>query len=156
MSSLLRLIEVSLRNFQKVERVIEDSKSMKTLMRICEIWRDRGCYQPSQTAKFLAILSGNAPTALDELLLPDLVSRPAAEELQKSKNPLIKALLASEENDSTDGLKADRVELLKNNIMALVEQTDAEQVVAVTGKANPKTPNDLVVKYQLIVKKAIK
>ena len=64
----------------------------------------------------MAILSGNAPTALDELLLPDLVSRPAAEELQKSKNPLIKALLASEENDSTDGLKADRVELLKNNI----------------------------------------
>eukprot|EP00944_MAST-04C_sp_MAST-4C-sp1_P008127 g8127.t1 len=118
---------------------------MKTLMRICEIWRDRGCYQPSQTAKFLAILSGNAPTALDEILLPDLVSRPATEELQKSKNPLIKALLASEENYSTDGLKADRVELLKNNIMALVEQTDAEQVVAVTGKANPKTPNDLVV-----------
>ena len=144
-SSFLRMIEVSLRKFQKDERVKEDSKSMKTLMRICEIWRDRGCYQPSQTAKFLAILSGNAPTALDEILLPDLVSRPATEELQKSKNPLIKALLASEENYSTDGLKADRVELLKNNIMALVEQTDAEQVVAVTGKANPKTPNDLVV-----------
>ena len=144
-SSFLRTIEVALRVFQKDERVNEDSKSMKTLRRICEIWKERGCYQPSQTAKFLAILSGNAPTALDELLLPDLVSRPITEDLHKSENPLIKALLASEENDSADGLKADRVELLKNNILALVEQTDAEQVVAVTGKANPKTPNDLVV-----------
>ena len=41
--------------------------------------------------------------------------------------------------------------------MALVEQTDAEQVVAVTGKANPKTPNDLVVEeIPIDCKKAIK
>ena len=144
-SAFLRPIERSFRKFQKKEAENEDSKTLKTLKRICEIWRERGCYQASQTAKFLAILSGTAPVPLDEMLLPDLISRPKVEEVKKSKNPLIKALLANEKINSTESLKADRIELLKVNIIALVEQTDEEQERAVTGKFKAKTPNDLVV-----------
>ena len=129
-----KLIDRTFRNFAGHAAAVEK------MNRVCSIWAERNCFSPDKISSFFAILSGASSETLEEQPLPPLLELQSDSETKK--HGLLPVLKSLGESGTNSSLEENRMKLLRDNIVSLMEQTESEQEASVLGREEEDSSKD--------------